>query len=421
VSALPKSIDRLLNLGVTPNMPLDLLLAVRGTNFIALAMSLVSVGGIIMALGGHDSAGFALAVGVCLVAYLGTLFLDGCGLYDAARFGFLTIACVHWAMVSVALGPRSGIRFGVVALIIYPLTGFARSEGRKTAIAYLIIAVSVVAAEVLTRRFGPLVAFSEKMLERVDYFLLASLAALCGFGIRYHQRAAASARLRLDEANQRIADLLANVLPAPIAARLEQHRGTIAESHAEATVLFADLTGFSALTRRLSSAHVVEILDMIFTRCDEASVRYGVEKIKTVGDCYMAASGVLDRAEGVAAVEAMADFGLEVLRIVEGAADEVGLSLGVRIGISTGTLISGVIGRRKYSFDVWGDTVNLAARMESAGVAGRIQVSEATYWRLRHAFDFEGRGPIALKGDHRAVAYLLVGRREGMPAQRAAR
>src|SRR5262249_22000855 len=191
VSALPKSIDRLLNLGVTPNMPLDLLLAVRGTNFIALAMSLVSVGGIIMALGGHDSAGFALAVGVCLVAYLGTLFLDGCGLYDAARFGFLTIACVHWAMVSVALGPRSGIRFGVVALIIYPLTGFARSEGRKTAIAYLIIAVSVVAAEVLTRRFGPLVAFSEKMLERGDYFILASLAALCGFGIRYHQRAAA--------------------------------------------------------------------------------------------------------------------------------------------------------------------------------------------------------------------------------------
>src|SRR5262249_43486759 len=162
---------------------------------------------------------------------------------------------------------RSGVRFGVIALIIYPLTAFARSETRKTAIAYLIIAVSFVATEGLTRRFGPLAAYSETMLERGDYFILASLAVLCGFGIRYHQRAAASARLRLDEANHRIADLLANVLPAPIAARLEQRRGTIAEFHPEATVLFADLTAFSALTRRLSSAHVVEVLDMIFTRC----------------------------------------------------------------------------------------------------------------------------------------------------------
>ena len=128
-----------------------LVLAIRGMNFLALVMPLLSLGGIIMALTGHDSPEFALAVGVCLLGYLATLFLNGSGLHDAARFGFLTLACVHWAMVSLALGPRSGVRFGVIALIIYPLTAFARSETRKTAIAYLIIAVSFVATEGLSR------------------------------------------------------------------------------------------------------------------------------------------------------------------------------------------------------------------------------------------------------------------------------
>jgi class 3 adenylate cyclase len=230
--------------------------------------------------------------------------------------------------------------------------------------------------------------------------------------MRYYQNSSFLAREQLGEAHRRITDLLTNVLPPPIVGRLQQTPGTIAESHGDATVLFADLTGFSTLARRLSPAHLVEVLDLIFSRYDDAAARYGIEKIKTIGDCYMAATGVLTETDGVAAVEAMADFSLDMLGIISATATEIGLPLGVRIGISTGPVISGVIGRQKFSFDVWGDTVNLANRMESTGLAGRVQVSEATYWRLCHSFEFETRGTIALKGDQQALAYLLVGRKQ---------
>ncbi len=274
-----------------------------------------------------------------------------------------------------------------------------------------IITASVVVSELLLHRFRPLVPLSPVQLTRANYFNLFMLTGAVGLGMRYYQNLALAARRQLAEANRRVAELLANVLPPLIALRLQEKHGVIADSHVEATVLFADLVGFSALTRRLSPGHLIEVLDLIFSRFDEAAAGHRIEKIKTIGDCYMAATGVLSEAEGAPAVEDIADFGLDLLRIVRAAADEIGMPLGVRVGISTGPVVSGVIGRRKYSFDVWGDTVNLASRMESEGIAGRIQVSEATYWRLQHAFDFETRGVIPLKGMESAAAYLLVGRK----------
>ena len=294
-------------------------------------------------------------------------------------------------------------------------------ERTKRAVAWGIIVPSLVVAEVLAHRFGPLIPSSPMGVEAGSYFVALSLSAAVGYSMHYHQRLSRDARRQLDDANRRIAELLVNVLPPPIAARLERAPGVIADNRGEATVLFADLVGFSALTRRLSPGHLIEMLDLIFSRFDEAAARYGIEKIKTIGDCYMAATGVLSETEGAATVEAVADFGLELLTIVRDTADEIGLPLGVRVGISTGAVVSGVIGRRKYSFDIWGDTVNLASRMESTGVSGRIQVSEATYWRLRHAFDFETSGPVAVKGIGETPAYLLVGRKSGAGAEAAGR
>jgi adenylate cyclase len=417
---MAKILARLVDLGVTPEMPLDLVISLRATNFLAILMMIVSASGMVMSVANDGSAWLALAIGMCFVAYLCALLLSGTGLPSTSRFAFLGVGCAHWTLLSVALGPQSGIRFYVIALLLYPLTGFARRETREMFAAYVLIVVSFVVAQVLAHTVGPLVPFSTAALERGDYFILTSLALLCVLGMGYYQRSAASARLSLDEAHLRIAELLANVLPAPIAARLEHQRGTIADSHGEATVLFADLTGFSTLTRRLSPPHLVEMLDLIFSRFDEAAARYGIEKIKTIGDCYMAATGVLSEAAGAAAVEAMADFSLDMLGIIDRTAAEIGLPLGVRIGISTGPVISGVIGRRKYSFDVWGDTVNLASRMESTGVAGRVQVSEVSYWRLSHAFEFETQRTVALKGNQEAEAYLLVGRKPDAAARVAA-
>jgi class 3 adenylate cyclase len=134
------------------------------------------------------------------------------------------------------------------------------------------------------------------------------------------------------------------------------------------------------LTRRLSPAHLVEVLNHMFSRFDEAAARHGIEKIKTIGDCYMAATGVIGDRAGPAQIDSMAEFALEMIEVVDAVRRELSLPLGVRVGISTGAVVSGVIGTKRVNFDVWGDTVNLAIQMESTGAVGRIQVSEATYW-----------------------------------------
>lgn len=404
---------RLINLGVTLDTPLDLAVVLRATNLCAVLMAVISLGGMGMSLGPAGSPVLALAVALLLVSYLCVLFLNGSGFPDAARFGFLTVACTHCALLNLALGSQSGIRFSLIGLVSYPTIGFVAAEGRKILVGYAIIVASFLLSQLLTHRLGPLIPLSSAATEQSSYFLVVALATVVGFALRHYQKLSFSARRQLDEANRHIAELLANVLPPLIAVRLQQQAGVIADSHGEATVLFADLVGFSALTRRLSPGHLVEVLNLIFSRFDEAAAGHHIEKIKTIGDCYMGATGVLTEAEGAAAVEAVADFGLDLLRIVRETADEIGVPLSVRVGISTGPVVSGVIGRRKYSFDVWGETVNLASRMQSAGVAGRIQVSEGTYWRLQHAFEFETRGIIALKGREDAAAYLLVGRKPG--------
>lgn len=408
---MSKRLARLVDLGVTADTPLDLAVILRVINVAAMLLAVVSLGGIGMALGVTPSPVLALAIVSALLGYLCVLLLNGSGFPDAARVSFVAVACCHYAILNVALGPPIGVRFYFAGLVLCPTTGFLRSERRKRAAAWGMVGVSALLSEVLAQRFGPLVPVSPAQLEAGNYFIMLALAAVVGFTMRYYHGLSLEARHQLDDANRRIAELLANVLPPLIAARLQAHGGVIADSRGEATVLFADLVGFTSLTRRLSPTHLIEVLDLIFSRFDEAASGRRIEKIKTIGDCYMAATGVLSEAEGTEAVEAVADFSLDLLRIVQATADEIGVPLGVRVGISTGPVISGVIGKRKYSFDVWGDTVNLASRMQSSGVAGRVQVSEATYWRLRHSFDFETRGTVAVKGLGETPAYLLIGRR----------
>lgn len=411
-----KPFARLVDLGVTPDTPLDLAVIMRVGNVAAMLLAGVSLGGIGMTLGTTTSTMLALAVALCAAGYLGVVFLNGSGFFDAARFTFIVVGCCHYALLNLALGPQLGFRFYLAAFVLFPTMGFLRSERRKRAAAWGVVGVCFVLSEVLARRFGPLVPTSPGAVETGNYFIAFSLSAVVGCAIRYYQNLSQDARRQLDDANRRVAELLANVLPPLIAIRLQEHHGIIADNHGDATVLFADLVGFSALTRRLSPGPLIEVLDLIFSRFDEAAAGHRIEKIKTIGDCYMAATGVLRETEGAAAVEAVADFGLDLLTIVRDTADEIGLPLGVRIGISTGPVVSGVIGRRKYSFDVWGDTVNLASRMESAGLAGRIQVSEATFWRLQHTFDFETRGSVEVKGIGETPAYLLIGRKPGTAA-----
>lgn len=213
--------------------------------------------------------------------------------------------------------------------------------------------------------------------------------------------------LTIDRLNRENERLLLNVLPASIAERLKAQEGTIADRFDDVSVLFADIVGFTALSSRLPATELVDLLNGVFTAFDGLVDAHGLEKIKTVGDAYMVAGGLLESREHH--LEAMASFALEMIEVIRSRTDEAS-PLEIRIGMHVGSVVAGVIGIRKFSYDIWGDTVNTASRLESSGVVGRIQTSEAVKERLEGRYEFERRGLIDLKGKGPTPAYLLVGR-----------
>jgi class 3 adenylate cyclase len=214
-------------------------------------------------------------------------------------------------------------------------------------------------------------------------------------------------RRALQREEERSERLLLNVLPQSIAARLKQHEDLIADGFPEVTVLFADLVDFTRRSRDATPERVVQVLDELFTAFDQLTRRHRLEKIKTIGDAYMVAGGPPDRRPGHA--QAVADMALAMRDEVAGRTDPSGQPLQVRIGIDTGPVVAGVIGQDKFSYDLWGDTVNTASRMESTGVPGCIQVTARTYQRLRDGYRLQRRGPVAVKGKGEMVTWFLVG------------
>jgi len=210
-------------------------------------------------------------------------------------------------------------------------------------------------------------------------------------------------RERLARENER---LLLNILPEPIADRLRQGEPLIADRFEDVTLMFADIVDFTRLSSTLSPGELVGVLNDVFTVFDSLVDRYGLEKVKTIGDAYMVVGGMSDPSgDHVARVARMA------LELAESVGDiETAARLGIRfrIGIHCGAVVAGVIGTKKFIYDIWGDTVNMASRMESLGVAGRVQVTHAVWERLRGSFEFEERGLIDVKGKGPTPTYFLV-------------
>ncbi|HEX8098881.1 MAG TPA: adenylate/guanylate cyclase domain-containing protein, partial [Actinomycetota bacterium] len=213
-----------------------------------------------------------------------------------------------------------------------------------------------------------------------------------------------------DTAQARVESLLLNVLPSEIAQRLQSDPNSIADNFDQASILFADVVDFTPLASRLDAREVVSLLDRLFTSFDELVDRYGVEKIKTIGDCYMVAAGVPkerpDHAQVLArlALE-MRDCAKQFLR--DGDGDAVQL----RIGISSGPVVAGVIGRRRFLYDLWGDTVNMASRMETHGTPDEIQITRTTCELLRNDFVTESIGLVDVKGKGKTEVWRLIGPR----------
>ena len=202
--------------------------------------------------------------------------------------------------------------------------------------------------------------------------------------------------------------LLRNILPDKIVARLKSEPDRlIADNFESASILFSDISGFVPLSRSLGAAKVVDLLNTIVREFDAMAARHGVEKIKTIGDAYMAAAGIPDPTPDH--TERVARMGLDMLTFIDALRAETGIDIGIRIGIASGPVMAGVIGTQKFSYDVWGDTVNLASRLESRSVPGRILICPACRNRLEHAFTFERRGEIEIKGVGLQETFFVTG------------
>jgi class 3 adenylate cyclase len=224
------------------------------------------------------------------------------------------------------------------------------------------------------------------------------------------------ARSRLEEAHRllqlergRAERLLLNILPGPIAERLKNSDQTIADGFSGVSVMFVDIVDFTRLAEGMSPQQVFTMLNHVFSSFDELAEKYGLERIKTIGDAYMVAGGLDDRQEDFTA--ALADLALEIRSLLRRDFEIDENPLDVRIGIGTGPVVAGVVGKKKFIYDLWGDAVNLASRITGEGIPGCIQVDRTTYGKLWPLFDFEMPRTLRLKGKGDTVVYRLIGRK----------
>lgn len=244
----------------------------------------------------------------------------------------------------------------------------------------------------------------------------SNIVATCVIGVVIEKFTFAAAlreflhRKGIERQRERADQLLYNVFPQSVAASLKEGKRSVA-MHGEVTILFADLVGFTSLSSRLLPSQLLELLEDIFGQFDQLAKQNGVEKIKTIGDAYMAISGAPVAVDHQ--VERIADFALAIVRVCQQVSKNTGFELAVRVGIHTGPVVAGVIGSTRLCYDLWGDSVNLAQRIQSRGEINAISVSEPVYFKLRDQYQLEDRGLVDLKGKGPTKTYVLKGRHSG--------
>jgi len=259
-------------------------------------------------------------------------------------------------------------------------------------------------------------------MKTIGFFFALNFAAMSSiiyFLVRHFVVAMDRIKDQLDQQHQLLAEeqkkserVLLNVLPSSIANRLKNdHEGLIADGHADVTVMFADLVNFTQLTESLSPEQMVGLLNTIFSGFDQLCEKYGLEKIKTIGDAYMAVGGLNQVNSNY--TNDIANLALEMRDYVIRHPSLSPFKLNIHCGIATGPVVAGVIGTKRFIYDLWGDTVNVASRLTDEAVEGVIQVDKTTYNRIRYDYDFEPPATITVKGKGEMVMYRLTGRKNG--------
>ncbi|WP_190291587.1 adenylate/guanylate cyclase domain-containing protein [Roseibium aggregatum] len=331
---------------------------------------------------------------------------------NAAALYFIPVTAAGNAFVVWALGLESGTQayfaLGGAAFIFFGVHHWRIYMG-----VFLVALLLLLVSYQFAPDVGPVMPHDMEFRRQLAAQVMVNVLIISTVLIVYALTALHRAETALQAEHERSETLLETIMPRPIADRLKADpQERIADRHEDVSVLFADLVGFTPAARLLSPDEVVGYLDGLFRSFDRLVEQAGAEKIKTIGDAYMVVGG-LEGGTDEAAV-AIGRLALAMLHAIETCEPLNGVRLNLRIGIHTGTAIAGVIGKRRYSYDVWGDAVNVASRMESHSEAGRIQVTEAFQSRTKHMFSFQEREPIEVKGvGYMKTAFLVGEKRPG--------
>jgi len=302
---------------------------------------------------------------------------------------------------------------GVNALLI-PLAMFIFLSPLEHKVIKVTVSVAIGAVYAVlnyyVQTFTPSIVLSSILLKTINFLAgCATITVACFIGY-YYRAAAARAEEALEQEYQRAESLLHNILPETIANRLKLSPDTIADGFDGTTILFADIVGFTPISAKMTPENTVMLLNDVFSDFDELVDKHKLEKIKTIGDAYMVVAGLPEPRTNHA--EAIAEMAIDMMLVMARFDVKIGNPLKIRIGINSGPAVAGVIGKKKFIYDLWGDTVNTASRMESHGIPGEIQVSLETYELLKGKYHFEERGAIDIKGKGPMQTYLLKGRKE---------
>jgi adenylate cyclase len=337
--------------------------------------------------------------------------------------GYQNVLCTRDPRETLDIVRRTEPDLIVLDLHMPHMDGFAVLEALRPSIpegTYLPILVLTADATVEARQRALAAGardFLTKPLEETETLLrIRNLLETRALHVELKERNAAleEANRQLDAARETSERLLLNVLPRSIAERLKRDPGTIADSFDEATVLFSDIAGFTHICEQSTPEQLVAWLGDVFAEIDALAEKFGLEKIKTVGDAYMLACGIPTKRHDHA--EAVAEFALSLLEATAGKTTPAGKPLRLRIGMHTGRVVAGVIGTRRFAYDLWGDTVNIASRMQTHSPEGAIQTSPMVFKRLHDRYEFTARGEIPIKGKGTLQTYLLIGRKGSCPS-----
>lgn len=343
-----------------------------------------------------------------ILSYLSAVIFSINRRYRFFRFSQILLSLMLPFFLSIALGGLINSSAVVLWSFTSPI-GALLFAGRRQSFGWLAVYLGLVALSGLLQIFmRPLNNLPPGVI--VAFFVMnISGVSLVAFILMQHfvnQKNTALDLLRIEQ--DKSERLLLNVLPREVATRLKNEGRTIAEQFDAVSILFADMVGFTALSVRMAPQEMVDLLNEVFSSFDELVKRYGLEKIRTIGDNYMVASGVPRPRSDHA--QALAGVALEMRTYIE-QAQAAGKPLQFRIGINSGRVIGGVIGQEKFHYDIWGDAVNVASRMESQGVAGKIQIAKPTYDLICGEFICEPHGTITVKGKGEMDTWFLVGKR----------